>query len=183
MPRKSLILSLILLTFATLSTQAQWRTIAERRIHVRPDNVVATELDSRPRERPQVSGIDAPSPQGAWFVEVPASPGSDAFKAVQTFHSGGTMTETSDILATLAEGPGQGVWVKKDDGFGFTFELFAFDEQHRPAGRIRVYGTLRLQDDDHWTAFAHVTIITPDGEVLEDVGGSPIRATRIVLEK
>jgi hypothetical protein len=182
MSRKPFILSLILLTLTTLSVQAQWRTFAERRIHVHPDNVVANDVDSR-KDRPHSFGVDAPTLQGAWFVEVPASPGSDAFNAVQTFHSGGTMTETSDILATLAEGPGQGVWVRKGDSYGFTFELFAFDEQHRPAGRIRVYGTLRLQDDEHWTGFAHVTIITPDGEVLEDVGGSPVKGTRIVLEQ
>ena len=36
---------------------------------------------------------------GTWLMQVPQSPGSSAFNALQTFTGDGTMTETSDLLA------------------------------------------------------------------------------------
>lgn len=115
---------------------------------------------------------------GTWVIHVPESPGSAAFNALQTYNDDGTMTETSDLLAQLVEGPAHGVWSGKKSDYQVTFELFAFENQ-QPVGRIRVRVSIHLINDDNLTANAVVDFIDPDGTVIPNIGGSPFSGTRI----
>ncbi len=116
---------------------------------------------------------------GTWIINVPASPGSAEFNALQTFHTEGTMTETSDLLAKLGEGPAHGVWTGKKRDYQITFELFVFDPEGNPAGRVRVRATIRLSDEDNFTADSAVDFIEPNGNVIPDIGSGPFTGTRL----
>lgn len=183
MSRKPIFLQVALgAAVALMSTtaSAQWSRLAELRVRAVPNNNVRMlKVDA------QVAGTDAPGKPlpGSWYVEIPASPGVEAFNALQTFHAGGSMTETSDLLAQLIEGPGHGVWKHvKSNVYSFSFELFAFDPDRKPGGRIRVHGTLQLDDANSLTALAIVDVILPDGTVLEAVAETPFSATRIDVD-
>lgn len=115
---------------------------------------------------------------GSWVLEVTPT-GAPSFRALQTFHLAGTMNETSSILASLAEGPGHGVWSRDGDNYNVTFELFFFNEDHTEGGIIRVRETLKLKDADTMNGFAVVDILLPDGTVIENVDGAPVTATRV----
>jgi hypothetical protein len=51
---------------------------------------------------------------GTWHITVPASP---PFEALHAYHVGGTMTEVSSLLPSLAETPAHGVWAPRGDGY------------------------------------------------------------------
>ena len=116
---------------------------------------------------------------GTWVINVPASPGGAEFNALQTFHSDGTMTETSDLLAKLGEGPAHGAWTGKKRDYQITFELFVFDPDRNPAGRVRVRATIRLSDEDNFTADSAVNFIEPNGNVIPDIGSGLFTGTRL----
>lgn len=123
-----------------------------------------------------------PTLVGTWVVNIPASPGSAEFNALQTYHEDGTIVETSDLLATLAEGPAHGVWRGKKRDYSFTFELFAFDPDHNPVGRIRVRGTIKLIEDDSFMGDTAVDFIEPDGNVILNIGGGPFTGKRMTVQ-
>ena len=123
-----------------------------------------------------------PTLVGTWVVNIPASPGSAEFNALHTYHEDGTITETSDLLATLAEGPAHGVWKGKKRDYAFTFELFAFDSDHNPVGRIRVRGTIKLIGDDAFEGDTAVDFIEPDGNVIPNIGSGPFTGKRISVQ-
>lgn len=105
---------------------------------------------------------------GTWHVFVD-QPGG--FNALQTFHADGTFTETSDLLATLAEGPAQGIWKKVGSVYKLTFVLFAFNPDHSPAGKIRVRAEMTLTPNGRrFDAQYEVDFIDLDGTVIPDIG-------------
>jgi hypothetical protein len=116
---------------------------------------------------------------GTWLMSVPASPGAPAFNALQTFNPEGTMTETSDLLGQLNEGPAHGVWEGKKNDYLLTFQLFAFDPDGNSVGRIRVRVSIHLIDDDNLTAGAVVDFIEPDGTIIPEIGATPYTGTRL----
>ena len=115
---------------------------------------------------------------GSWVVDVTlvASP---RFSALQTFDFGGTFAETSDLLAQGGEGPGHGAWQKFDDMYVATFELFIFEPDGTPAGRIRVRENVNLVDENHFTGFSVADLILPDGTVIENIDNGPLSGTRV----
>jgi len=120
----------------------------------------------------------APSLVGSWVLDVGAT-ATPAFRALQTFHAIGTVNETSDLLAGLGEGPGHGAWQKDGDSYNVTFELFIFEPDHTPAGRIRVRESLRLVDENHLTGYAVADLILPDGTLIENIDNGPMTGTRV----
>lgn len=116
---------------------------------------------------------------GTWLIRVPDAPDAPGFSALQTFHEGGTFTETSDLLGQLVEGPAHGAWTGKKNDFRLTFQLFAFDEDGLPTVRIRVRCTVHLVNDNQLTATATVDIIEPDGNIIPAVATSPFTGTRV----
>ena len=116
---------------------------------------------------------------GTWVMNVAGSADAPGFNALQTYNEDGTMTETSDLLAQLLEGPAHGVWSGKKNDYSVTFELFAFDENHQSVGRIRVRVSIHIVNDDNLTAMAAVDFIEPDGTVIPDIGGGPFTGTRV----
>ena len=118
---------------------------------------------------------------GSWVVNVQSVA---PFTAFHTFHIGGTMSESTDLLALGGEGPGHGAWERtSNDGFASTFELFIFNPDGSPAGRIRVRETITLTDDNHFTGVAIADLLLPDGEIIENIDTSPIVGTRVSIVK
>ncbi len=60
-----------------------------------------------------------------------------------------------------------------------TFELFIFEPDGAPAGRIRVRETITLTGDGTFTGFSVADLILPDGTLIEKIDGAPITGTRI----
>jgi hypothetical protein len=116
---------------------------------------------------------------GTWFVNIPATPEAAAFNALQTYSDDGTMTETSDLLAQLGEGPAHGVWSGKKNDYLVTFQLFIFDENRQPAGRVRVRVAVHLNSDDQLTGLAVVDLILPDSTEINSIDNTPFTGTRI----
>jgi|GEM_PF-3156047 len=114
---------------------------------------------------------------GSWVIDVQSEVAP--FNAFHTFHAGGTMSETTNLLATLSEGPAHGAWQKDGDAYATTFELFIFEADHTPAGRIRVRETITLIDNDHLTGIAVADLLLPDGTIIENIDTAPITGTRI----
>ena len=137
-------------------------------------------------QRPVLDGGDiervirtaSPGLVGSWVFEVETT-ATPAFRALQTFHAIGTMSETSDLLPNLGEGPGHGAWQKDSDKYNVTFELFIFEPDHTPAGRIRVRETLELVDENHLTGFSVADLILPDGTLIENIDNGPMTGTRV----
>lgn len=117
---------------------------------------------------------------GSWVIDVQSEVAP--FNAFHTFHAGGTMSETTNLLATLSEGPAHGAWQKDGDGYATTFELFIFEADHTPAGRIRVRETITLIDNDHLTGIAVADLLLPDGTIIENIDNGPMTGTRVPLE-
>jgi len=126
----------------------------------------------------RVDAVLAPALIGSWVVNV-AQGATPPFTALQTFHRGGTVDETSDLLALGGEGPGHGAWERTPDGFAVTFELFIFEPSGAPAGRIRVRETITLTGDRTFTGYSVADLILPDGTLIEKIDGAPITGTRI----
>ena len=118
---------------------------------------------------------------GTWICDVPNGE-PVPFQALQTFHEGGTFTETSSLLGRGEEGPAHGVWSRDDGLYRLTFQLFAFDPATGDnVGMIRVRVSLRLESADQLIAtFSFAEFIAPDGSVTE-LGGeaNPYTCTRM----
>ena len=123
----------------------------------------------------------APRLTGTWLLDVDTT-ASPAVRALQTFHSNGTLSETSDLFAQLGEGPGHGVWERDGDSYAATFELFIFEPDHTPAGVIRVRETLTLLSNRVLEGFAVADLILPDGTVIENIDNGPIVGRRVQIE-
>jgi hypothetical protein len=130
-------------------------------------------------ETAQQADASRPLLVGTWFIDVPGADGAPGFQAYQTFNEDGTFVETSSLLATLSEGPAHGVWSGKKRDFQLTFELFAFDPDHNPVGRIRVRCAIRIINDDNLTADTRVDFINPDGSVIPEIGSGPFTGKRV----
>jgi len=115
---------------------------------------------------------------GSWVVSVDSTATPD-FTALQTFQLGGTVSETTDLLAQGGEGPGHGAWERTANGYSVTFELFIFNPDGTTAGRIRVRESITLTDENHFTGFSVADIILPDGELIENIDNGPIEGTRV----
>jgi len=130
----------------------------------------------------ETQALVAPRLTGSWMLDVQTT-ASPAFRALQTFHSNGTVTETSNLLAQLGEGPGHGAWERDGDSYAVTFELFIFEPDHTPAGVIRVRETLTLLSNRVLEGFAVADLILPDGTVIENVDNGPVTGRRIDVMK
>ena len=119
---------------------------------------------------------------GSWVLAVDSTATPD-FSALQTFHLGGTVDETSDLLAGLGEGPGHGAWKQTGIGhYSVTFELFIFNPDRTPAGRIRVRESLRVVNENTLKGYAVADLILPDGTIIENIDNGPMTGTRVPLE-
>lgn len=120
---------------------------------------------------------------GTWTVQV-SSPDGAPFQALQTFHADGSFTETSDLLATLTEGPAHGVWVRDGDVYRLTFLLFAFDGERSPVGRIRVRAEVHYSPDrpGRFTADYQVDFLGNDGTTLNGIGTGSGTARRLRVQ-
>jgi hypothetical protein len=119
---------------------------------------------------------------GTWFCDIAVEEGQPPFRALQTFHEGGTFTETSSDLANLIEGPAHGVWTREGRLYRLTFQLFAFDpDTHESTGMIRVRISLRLDGPNRLKAtFGVVDFVDFDGTITElDRGPDPYTCTRV----
>ena len=81
----------------------------------------------------------------------------------------------------MPEGPAHGAWSGKKNDFRLTFELFAFDGDGLPAGRVRVRCTIHIVDDNHLTATPTVDIIEPNGNVIPAVATTPFTSSRVQI--
>lgn len=118
---------------------------------------------------------------GTWLCDVPNGQ-PVPFKALQTFHEGGTFTETSSLLGRGEEGPAHGAWKRDGNLYRLTFQLFIFDPSTgENVGMIRVRVSLRLEGADQLNATASFAeLLAPDGSVIE-LGGeaNPYTCTRV----
>ncbi|HEV7238377.1 MAG TPA: hypothetical protein VGQ36_03985 [Thermoanaerobaculia bacterium] len=130
----------------------------------------------------ETQALVAPRLTGSWLFEVKTT-ASPAFRALQTFHSNGTVSESTDLIAQLGEGPGHGVWERDGDSYTATFELFIFEPDHTPAGMIRVRETMTLLSNRVLEGFAVADLILPDGTVIENIDNGPLTGRRIDVMK
>lgn len=125
---------------------------------------------------------DKPEPiVGTWSVHIPTSNGGlPPFNALQTFHDGGTFTESSDLLITQTEGPAFGVWKGNGYRYNLTFQLFVFDpEKKESVGLVRVRAFIRMISDDEFEAESVVDFIAPDGTIEKAIDGGPFTGKRV----
>lgn len=115
---------------------------------------------------------------GTWLITIPEVPGVPGFKALHSYHDGGTFTETSDLLGALAEGPAHGAWTGSKNDYRLTFQVFTFDENGLPSVRIRVRCTIKVVRDT-LTATYTVDIIEPDGNIIPAVATGPFSGVRL----
>lgn len=118
---------------------------------------------------------------GTWIIDVPNPDGSIAFSAFQTFGADGTFVETSTLLGQLPEGPAHGNWRRSGDGYLLTFQVWSFDPEGQPAGKVRVRVFLRLTGPRSLEAETVVDVVTPDGQLLEAVATGPYRGRRMAI--
>lgn len=118
------------------------------------------------------------SVEGTWLTTV-SGPDIETFRALQTYHRDRTYMDTTDILASLAESPGQGTYQRLYAGALVTFELFAF-EGTEPVGIVRVTNLVSVGADDILRGDSLVDFIDNDGNVFENVGTGTFTGRRIV---
>lgn len=119
---------------------------------------------------------------GTWQVNVPESDsGLPPFQALQSFHAGGTLTETSSLLVKGEEGPAHGVWNGRGRNYITAFQLFVFDENGDAAGMVQVRSALYLDSSDHFTATYAVDFIAPDGSVESGIDSGSYEGTRVIV--
>lgn len=117
---------------------------------------------------------------GTWYINIPKSEGgAPPFNAYHTFNSDGTFTEVSDLLPNLTETPAHGAWELYGHDYLLTFELFVFDEQKKPAGRIRVRCLIRLTGHDELRGETVVDFIAPDGTVEKGIDRGPFTGKKL----
>jgi hypothetical protein len=121
---------------------------------------------------------------GTWYVVVPDAPGAPGFSAYQTFHEGGTFTETSSLLGRVPEGPAHGAWRQRGDGSVLlTFELFTFDANGDPNGRVRVRAAIQFLDADRFSARSTIDVLLPNGDEIPAVASGPFFGQRVKIRK
>lgn len=118
---------------------------------------------------------------GTWVFDVTFDPELDLppFRAIQTFHAGGTLTETTDLLGQLAEGPGAGAWRGSGTDYEATFQLFAFDENGTDIGTIEVRERIRIEGGRRASGRAEAFFIDPASGEVTALGGGPIVGRRV----
>ncbi len=118
---------------------------------------------------------------GTWAVHIPTSNGGlPPFNALQTFHDGGTFTESSDLLVTQTEGPAFGAWKGNGYRYYLTFQLFVFDpDKKESVGMVRVRAFIRMINDDEFEAESVVDFIAPDGTIEKGIDGGPFTGKRV----
>lgn len=116
---------------------------------------------------------------GTWIIDVPNPDGSIAFSAFQTFGADGTFVETSTLLGQLPEGPAHGNWRRSGDGYLLTFQVWSFDPEGLPAGKVRVRVFLRVTGPRSLEAETVVDVVTPDGQLIEAVATGPYSGRRM----
>jgi hypothetical protein len=132
--------------------------------------------------QPRAALAAAPPIVGVWHVTV-ESADFPPFQALQAYHRDGTYTDTTDILGTLSEGPGLGVWRRMGSEYVVTFELFAFEEDGSPAGTVRVHNTVRNVGRSSFEGTGTVDFVTPDGMLLEGVGSATFTGERLKVKR
>jgi hypothetical protein len=181
------ILAIALMITGSLSVPAQspanqkgWGSLRHReRSIVRLQAETQDEALVERGETPQQADAGNPLIVGTWFIDVPGADGAPGFQAYHTFGGDGTFVETSSLLATLTEGPAHGVWSGKKRDYLLTFELFAFDPDHNPVGRIRVRCAIHIVNEDNLVAETKVDFIEPDGTVIPEIGSGPFTGKRV----
>ncbi|HYE74743.1 MAG TPA: hypothetical protein VEF04_15500 [Blastocatellia bacterium] len=149
----------------------------KRQIISEPQNTeVSTEAFGWYQPKPKPEPI-----VGTWYINIPTSNGGlPPFNALQTFHDGGTFTESSDLLITQTEGPAFGVWSGKGWFYNLTFQLFVFDPENKvPVGMVRVRVAIRLLNQDELAGDTVVDFIAPDGTIELGIDGGPFTGKRI----
>ena len=118
---------------------------------------------------------------GTWLIDISESDaGFPPFRALHTFHDGGTFTEVSNLLAKLGETPAHGAWTGSGSRYNLTFELFAFDPATKdPVGIVRVRVAIRLLSRNELVGDTAVDFIAPDGTVERGIDGGPFTGKRI----
>jgi hypothetical protein len=128
-------------------------------------------------------------PLGAWFIQVDLDPNSVPsgtplnFMAVCTFSADGAYMQ-SNTGPGAGGPPGQGNWVRTEDGkFAGTELRFGFDAAHHFTGinKIRESFTLNEQGDV-LTGNVQVDIFLPDGTLLPVHPTGTYHGTRIAIE-
>lgn len=120
---------------------------------------------------------------GTWLCDVPADTGGGiAFEALHTFGYNGTFVETSNLLGALAEGPAHGAWSADGSDYLLTFQVFVFDEDGAPAGRVRVRNRLHVISNKTFESDSTVDVILPDGSEIPNVGGGPYECERLRIK-
>ena len=119
---------------------------------------------------------------GTWQVNVPeADSGLPPFQALQSFHAGGTLSETSSLLGKGEEGLAHGVWNGRGRDYLSTFQLFVFDPDGNAAGMVQVRSAITLDNQDHFTATYAVDFIAPDGSVETGIDSGSYEGTRLAV--
>jgi len=127
-------------------------------------------------------GHHSPKLVGSWLVTV-SSPDFPSFQALQSYHDDHTYTDTTDLLATLVEGPGLGAWRGRGPVYFVTFQLFTWNPDATPAGIIQVRNAVTVDGPNHLTGVSAVDFIAPDGSVIPDIGTATFEGTRIKAVK
>jgi hypothetical protein len=190
--KRNLIISILAITLmitGSLSVPAQsqssqrtrgWASLGKgERNTVRLQPEARNEALIEKDETLQTADAGTPLIVGTWFIDVPGADGAPGFQAYQTFGADGTFVETSSLLATLSEGPAHGVWSGKKRDYLLTFELFAFDPDHNPVGRVRVRCAIRIINEDNLVADTKVDFIEPDGTVIPEIATGPFTGKRV----
>jgi hypothetical protein len=143
-----------------------------------PLGLAAASLDATAAAVPAKAGANL---VGTWVIDVSFDPELEfpPFQAIQAFHAGGTMTETTDLLGALVEGPGAGAWRGSGTTYEATFQLFTFDADHAPAGIIEVRERIEMQGGRRFTGRAEAFIIPPGETEAIPLGGGPIVGNRV----
>lgn len=188
MTRKHLpaLLALVLLTLtgaaaAQVPSEGRWRTLRT----ADPDALAVVAAAARQAARAE-TGEPAAVPRGhtarelvgSWRVTV-SSPDFPSFQALQSYHEDHTYTDTTDLLATLTEGPGLGAWRGRGPTYFVTFQLFAWELDGTPAGVIQVRNAVTIDRPNHMTGVSAVDFIAPDGTLIPDIGTATFEGTRI----
>lgn len=119
---------------------------------------------------------------GSWLVTV-SSPDFPPFQALQSYHEDHTYTDTTDVLATLVEGPGLGAWRGRGPVYFVTFQLFTWNPDATPAGIIQVRNAVTIDGKNHMSGVSAVDFIAPDGTLIPDIGTATFEGTRIKAVK
>jgi hypothetical protein len=129
------------------------------------------------------SSVGAQNIVGLWHIKVPVSNGGyPPFEALHLFHAGGTFSEVSSLLPSLAETPAFGLWESSGSDYQLSFQLFAFDSSGAAVGRVQVRCLIQLVGMDSLEASYSVDFIDPAGVVIPDIDSGLFYGQRITLQ-